>query len=365
MSEVRSHATSIDDRFDTLNGMPRFEEPNWTKVAVERRTLRTLQKRSNVPGLLHFGVYVALLVVFGGLTVWAPSLWPKGLFFVAYSVVFGFSEPILHETHHRTPFRSVWLNETVHYIAGLLAFKEPIRDRWLHAGHHTYTYYSEIDPEIVTDRPPSFWTLGLDFMRLHMAIVWLWTSVRISVVGLDELGKRWIPKAFRRQTIWSARACVAFYLLVIALAVVIGSWYPIFFVFVARFVGAPLHSWVTFIQHAGLEENVADWRENTRTVRMNRLIRLLYWNMNFHVEHHMYPTVPFAALGRLHVEIEAESPTPYRNTFAAWNELIRALWRQRKDPAYSVHRPLPKPDAAPSLTERSETPAPESAAIGG
>ena len=31
----------------------------------------------------------------------------------------------------------------------------------------------------------------------------------------------------------------------------------------------------------------------TRTVYMNPISRFIYWNMNYHIEHHMYPLVPF------------------------------------------------------------------------
>jgi fatty acid desaturase len=343
MADVASSDPGVEKRYDAETGMPLFGEPDWTTIAVERATMRTLQRRSDLPGLLRFGSYLGLLVAFAALTVLVHPLWAKVVFFLMYSVVYAFSEAILHETHHRTPFRTLWLNEVAHHISGLFAFKEPLRDRWLHAGHHTYTYYSEIDPEIATERPPHFWTLIFDFLRIHNALIkWLWPTVRTAVVGLDELTCRWVPRDYRRQLVWSARGCVAFYLAVIALAVAIPSWYPILLIFVARFVGAPLHSWVTFIQHAGLEENVPDWRENTRTVHMNPLFRLLYWNMNYHVEHHMHPTVPFHALARLHGEIEAQTPPAYPSTLAAWNEMIRALWRQRREPAYSVHRPLPE-----------------------
>ncbi len=172
-AKIRTGATGPEKRYDPATGQPKFEEPNWTKIPVERKTMRRLQQRSDVPGLIRFGTYMGLLVVFGGLTIWAEPTWLKVIFFLLYATVFGFSEPMLHETHHRTPFRTLWLNEVVHYIAGLFAFKEPLRDRWLHAGHHTFTYYSEIDPEIATERPPRFWTLGLDFMRAHNGLHWL------------------------------------------------------------------------------------------------------------------------------------------------------------------------------------------------
>ena len=33
---------------------------------------------------------------------------------------------------------------------------------------------------------------------------------------------------------------------------------------------------------------------------MNAVNRFLYWEMNYHVEHHMFPLVPYRNLGRLH-----------------------------------------------------------------
>ena len=53
-------------------------------------------------------------------------------------------------------------------------------------------------------------------------------------------------------------------------------------------------------QHAGLAEDVLDHRLNCRTVYMNPISRFIYWNMNYHVEHHMFPMVPYHALPRLH-----------------------------------------------------------------
>ena len=58
-------------------------------------------------------------------------------------------------------------------------------------------------------------------------------------------------------------------------------------------------------QHAGLAENVLDHRLNCRTVYMNPITAIIYWNMNYHVEHHMFPLVPYHALPRLHAAVEA------------------------------------------------------------
>ena len=60
--------------------------------------------------------------------------------------------------------------------------------------------------------------------------------------------------------------------------------------------GAWLHVMTGLTQHAGLAEDVLDHRLNCRTVYMNPVLRFLYWNMNYHIEHHMFPMVPYHAL---------------------------------------------------------------------
>ena len=94
-------------------------------------------------------------------------------------------------------------------------------------------------------------------------------------------------------------------------------------------------------QHAGLAENVLDHRLNCRTVYMNRLNRYLYWNMNYHVEHHMFPMVPYHALPKLHEAIRHDLPEPNRSIGEAFGEVFRALNCQLSDPEYRIEKPLP------------------------
>jgi fatty acid desaturase len=94
-------------------------------------------------------------------------------------------------------------------------------------------------------------------------------------------------------------------------------------------------------QHVGLEDNVLDHRMNSRTIYMNPVLRFVYWNMNYHVEHHMFPTVPYHALPALHEAIKADCPPAYRNLVEAYREIIPTVLRQRRDPNYKVRRPLP------------------------
>ncbi|NBR11754.1 MAG: fatty acid desaturase, partial [Alphaproteobacteria bacterium] len=105
-------------------------------------------------------------------------------------------------------------------------------------------------------------------------------------------------------------------------------------------------------QHIGLAEDVLDHRQNCRTVLMNPISRFIYLNMNYHVEHHMFPMVPYYRLPELHEEMKNDCPKPYSGFLEAYREIIPTVIRQLRDPTYFAKRVLPE-------TARPYKPAPE------
>ena len=65
------------------------------------------------------------------------------------------------------------------------------------------------------------------------------------------------------------------------------------------------------LQHGGLAEDVLDSPPEL-ALRADGPggNRWLYLNMNYHVEHHMFPMVPYHALPRLHALIRHDLPPP-------------------------------------------------------
>jgi fatty acid desaturase len=69
--------------------------------------------------------------------------------------------------------------------------------------------------------------------------------------------------------------------------------------------------------------HVTDMFENTRTTFTTRLMRLITWNASYHIEHHVYPTVPFHNLPRLHehmrsnLKMTADGYTRFTRDFLA------------------------------------------------
>lgn len=104
------------------------------------------------------------------------------------------------------------------------------------------------------------------------------------------------------------------------------------------------------LQHIGLADNVTDHRLNTRTVYMNPVSRFIYWNMNYHVEHHMFPMIPYHALPRLHALIKDDLPEPNPSMWHAYREVWPVLLRQLRYEEHYLRRELP-PSARPYREE--------------
>ena len=64
--------------------------------------------------------------------------------------------------------------------------------------------------------------------------------------------------------------------------------------------------------------------------------------MNYHVEHHMFPAVPFYNLPKLRAALAADLPPATHGLIATWREILPILRRQDTDPAYAFIPVLPE-----------------------
>jgi len=87
-------------------------------------------------------------------------------------------------------------------------------------------------------------------------------------------------------------------------------------------------------QHVGLQGNVTDFRLCCRTFYLNPVIRFLYWQMNYHIEHHMYANVPCYNLGRLHQAIKHVLPPTPNGILEVWKVIVVQLQKQNEDAKY-------------------------------
>ncbi len=315
----------------------------WYKCAVPRPVMKELMQRSDGAAIRDTLLWYALIIASGVLAYVAlGTAWAIPAFLLYGTLYCSPADSRWHEAGHGTAFKTRWMSDLLYQFACFQVFRRPTVWRWSHARHHTDTLVVGRDPEIAAPVPTNWLALiGNTFALKHVA----GELPRLLNNALGRLGdeeKTFIPEMEWPKVIREARAWVAIYALVIGACVAFGSAVPLLFVGLPSLYGAWLYHFFGLTQHAGMPENVTDHRENCRTVHMNPVFRFLYWNMNYHVEHHMYPMVPFHALPRLHEAVKADTPPPYPSTLAAYAEIIPALVRQTRDPAYHVVRPLPQ-----------------------
>lgn len=313
----------------------------WYSCPVDRKKLKELIKRTDSIPLWYFGFWLLLLTGAGVVAFLAwGSWWAIPAFFV-YGVLYSAADHRHHELSHGTPFKTRWMNDAFFHLCAFMTLREGFYYRWSHTRHHTHTLIVGKDPEIAAPRPPDVFGQFLDFFFVRDGIVQLKRLVQNASGDLTEDGKHFVPDSERSKVVLMSRVYLAAILAVISACFVSGSILPAMFVVLPRFYGGFLSQAFNLTQHAGLNEDIYDHRLNTRTVYMNPVFRFLYANMNYHIEHHMYPMVPFYRLPELHELIKADCPPAYPSLWAAWKEILPALLRQRKEPSWFVERQLP------------------------
>jgi fatty acid desaturase len=315
--------------------------PAWFTCDISRSELKELMRRSDSPALRNFAIWIAVLLMSGYAAFRSYGTWWAVPAFLLYGTIYSSSDARWHECQHGTAFKTRWLNEFFYELCSFMTIREASLWRWSHSRHHTHTIIVDYDPEIQVTRPADLIKIAADFVYLYSGTIEIKRIALHAFGSFTKLEQDYIPEVARKRTIVSSQIYLLLMAGVITLAIAIRSFLPILLVWTPRFYGGWLHQLCGLTQHAGLAENEYDHRKSTRTVFMNPVYCFLYMNMNYHIEHHMYPTVPFFALPRLYRLIRHQMPRPYQGIVDVYREIVPALWRQSKDSNYYVVRTLP------------------------
>jgi fatty acid desaturase len=327
---------------------------NWWQPKIEKKQLKNLMKRSDTKAWIHTLIYFSSLIISGYIAYLSWGTWWSIPAFIIYGTIYANSNSRWHEYGHRTAFRTRGLNEFFYEISSFLAFFEPVSWRWSHANHHSKTRHIDLDLEIADPRPvklwPIFFTEFFGYYRIKAELIKIIKhSFRNFKISTDQIGNKpplsvidLIPKSQINRMVWTSRAFLLIILSTIAYSFYIRSVIPLFFVVTPQIYGGPILWILAFPQHAGLKFNSSDHRETTRTLYLGPILGyFLYSNMQYHIEHHVFPQVPFYNLPKLHELIKSQLPKSNRGLIDAYWEIIPAILKQSKDSSYNIEKELP------------------------
>jgi len=262
------------------------------------------------------------MALFAGAAIALMPSWWSLPFWLAYGVLYGSAmDSRWHECGHGTAFKTRWMNRWVYQIACFCMIRDPHCWKFSHVRHHSDTIIVGRDPEIAIMRPVLVAKMLANLIGLIDARDGVTRMIRHASGQILPDEAEYMEPVFFHQTIRTSRIWLVIYAFVLAAAILFQSWIPLLLIGLPRLFGCWHMVMCGWLQHGGLADNALDHRLNCRTVYMNPVSRFIYWNMNYHVEHHMFPLVPYYKLQDLHAVCR---------------------WKQRTDPDFYIRRLLPE-----------------------
>ncbi len=291
--------------------------------------LQRLNYRSNLAGALQLSGHLGIMALSGYL--WSTHLGQGGLWWIALPalIVYGFSFAAmfaaLHECAHRTAFADNRWNDVVAWLAGLLSFYNSTFYRRYHKWHHRYTQIPGKDPELSDPKPGNWQEYLWELSGLPWWMGKLRGHGRIALGHVQDYP--FLPETAYAEVVQSTRWQLAVYAVAIAGSVALQHPWAVFLYWALPLaVGQPILRFILLAEHTNCTSD-DNPLTNTRTTLTLAPLRFLMWNMPFHTEHHLYPSIPFHALPHAHVRLRSHLAhvvpgyvAVHRNIVAAWGK---------------------------------------------
>ena len=283
--------------------------------------LRELSRKSDIYGFLQLGSHFGALVLVGYLHFLALGNYWVLLTGFLLGVLINFLYAGQHELSHATVFKTRWLNIFFGRVIGFIQFFPRDFDQVMHFAHHQWTQDWERDGELI--REP--YTLGTYLLWLLGITYW-----KNRVVGMIRRARGIIIEPYIRQEeeakiILESRLHLVGYFLIALGSILLQSWAVLIFWVIPIVLTRPVHQLQNTIEHLGLSHE-DDILKNTRSTRVNAVLRWLCWQMPYHTAHHAFPAVPFWQLKKLNAKMEKNVPYVHRMGWIEFQiEVIRKL----------------------------------------
>jgi fatty acid desaturase len=235
-----------------------------------------------------WGVCAVLATTSGSLLVRLPAWCLIGFALHGIAV-------FMHEGAHETLFRERLVNRAIGFLCGLPVFFSCSNYRATHLLHHRYENTAK-DPDNLDNIPGKF-------LRGFVYYTWYLVGTPVYILVLIVTGPfRAEGRREKFLCLFETAFMISFYFAVFRLASLYEVW------------GLLIDGWLMGLPFAMVIANVRGLAEHTmlrhdvppdplkatRTTRSTRFISFFFNNQNYHLEHHLFPAMPWNNLPRAH-----------------------------------------------------------------
>lgn len=360
--------------------LPTGASIEWYRTKLPPGVSEAVHAKSDILGAVQVVGWLGMLAAAAASAVRFHSEgrpWLSLLFVMLYGMQANFAINGMHELGHGHVFRTVRLNGLFLRLISFIGVLHPDMFFSSHLRHHRYTQHAPLDlenpmPLRITLR--GFLLFG--FVNLT-GMLQIWAQTLRAAFGLYPTGHlgwlpEWeaacyppeLPEARDPARRWAQLLVLGHAAVAAASLATAGEAVPYLVPFLLS-CGPFLNGWLFFLcnstQHVGLTPGtpaspVADFRLNSRTFRLvgtpvlGHLVEFWYWQMNYHIEHHMYAAVPCYRLSALHEAIQHDLPPTPNGLRELWVVICNVLARQAADPSWVQPVALPSRPAKPKAS---------------
>lgn len=310
-----------------------YKYVGWYKTPLDFENFSILHKKNNIKGAIYTLVHILSLAI---TTVFCFYLHDKNtILFFLILLIHGSIYSFLgyagasHELSHRTVFKKKIYNDFFFFLFSFLLWNNPIIFKKSHKTHHRCTLHEDCDGEIDHTGKINLSIIlnGIfNYNALKNKIYYHFFN-SFGVIKGAWVNNLAIKKENKTDEIYLKRIRTW------SLFLIFGHLFlTLFFMHYEMYVLILLITFGSFFgnlpvivlsmsQHNLMPTNKSDFRENSRTVVINPIFEFFYWNMNYHIEHSMYPAVPFYNLKKLHKLIKKDTPKPIKGFLNIYKNL--------------------------------------------
>jgi fatty acid desaturase len=258
-------------------------------IRTEIRKLHKIRPSLNAVVLLFPLTWVIAIAIM--------QRWPLILLRVVGIVVIGLCIQamaiLMHEALHCNLFRRPTLDQSIGFLLAVPAFFSMAAYKVAHLNHHRYTRTEKDQDEI-----SNLCRTHAQYVTLYYSWFFVGTLLYMFIVPWKAL----TIASYKQRTriLIEYSLMFSFYAIVIFSAISTRhlSWLFLYWLVPAQ-IATALSNVRGLAEHLGTPGK-GDALDRTRTVTSNRVVSFLMLNLNYHLEHHLFPAVPWYNLPQVH-----------------------------------------------------------------